>query len=296
MYCQCHSEEESSTVKKRKNTTFSHTIKVPLTILQKCPIMASRKREPNEARSKTDTSGAHRLGRATLAKRTPKPNESTTASTKMATLGATTGTSNTAATPVRDQNAAMLATPVTNVLTEDVPKPTTTVSNNKTSTFKISFYALRYFNNCENAKLQAVFGPKLVQDFKEISRLTNGKEQVHIPSLFQLSTDIQIDVDNIPYIVFNKVRHRCTEFYLQIEKPARILSSSKFNELARRSINKSMPLQQFLFDLQFPRNADSVAPGKPFQYYVEYIIILIFRASKDCFQSPLSCFDPDFHH
>ena len=133
------------------------------------------------------------------------------------------------------------------MLKEDVPKPTTIVSNNKTSTFKVSFYPLRHLTNSDKANPKAGFDPKLIRDFKEISLLTKGNEQGHIPSVFQLSIDIQLDVDNIPCIVFKQVRHHCTEFYLQIKKLVLVFSSSKFNELARRSVNKSMPSQQFLF-------------------------------------------------
>ncbi|CAF3953065.1 unnamed protein product [Rotaria sp. Silwood2] len=223
--------------------------------------MSSNKRESNGTKPKIDTSKPHKSRRAlsaapTAAKSTSSAGESKATTTKKITSEATNLASSVAATSVSKPNASMITPSVTNVLAGDSSTSNTITATTKPSTFTVSLYALRYFIDSDNVKLQAVFGSKLVQDFKEIARLSKDKKRDYIPSVFQLSANIQIDVDDIPYILMGKVRHRCTDYYLHVEKSTLFFQNPKCDEIARRSINSKISSIQFLFDLRFPPGTD----------------------------------------
>ncbi|CAF3233901.1 unnamed protein product [Rotaria sp. Silwood2] len=229
--------------------------------------MSSNKRESNGTKPKIDTSKPHKSRRAlsaapTAAKSTSSAGESKATTTKKITSEATNLASSVAATSVSKPNASMITPSVTNVLAGDSSTSNTITATTKPSTFTVSLYALRYFIDSDNVKLQAVFGSKLVQDFKEIARLSKDKKRDYIPSVFQLSANIQIDVDDIPYILMGKVRHRCTDYYLHVEKSTLFFQNPKCDEIARRSINSKISSIQFLFDLRFPPGTDKAILDK----------------------------------
>ncbi|CAF4884626.1 unnamed protein product, partial [Rotaria sp. Silwood1] len=203
--------------------------------------MSSNKRELNETKSKIDTSKPHKWKRAlsavpTATNHTLSPNESKTTSTNKITSETTTLVLSAAATSASRRNASMMTPLATHVLPEHSSTSSTTGATKKPSTFRVSLYALRYFIDLDDVKLQAVFGSKFAKDFKEIARLSKDKKRDFVPSVFQLTANIQLDVDDIPYIVMGK--------------------NPKCDEIARRSISSKTSSIQFLFDLRFPPGTD----------------------------------------
>ncbi|CAF0968678.1 unnamed protein product [Didymodactylos carnosus] len=237
--------------------------------------MSNKTRELKETKPKRDTSTAAKSTRTVLAAPTSakgilKKTEPTTMATKMTTSGGTSLDSSTVAASVFKQHAPMITPLVTTMSTADVSESSTLAANAKSPICRVSLYALRYFIDSDKLKLQAVFGPKLALDFEEIVRLPNDKEQAYVPFVFQLSANVQIDVDGIPYVVTKKARYRCTEYYLRVEKSALFFQSSKCDEIARRSMSNNRSSHQFLLDLRFPDDRDNALFGKFFRYFIAY--------------------------
>ncbi|CAF3341346.1 unnamed protein product [Rotaria socialis] len=224
--------------------------------------MPSEKREPSGTRPQTAKTEPPKPVRSasTSARRSSRLHASTETETKEIIPGATVIKPGPAATPESKPAVPLVHPPTVTASTRNVLTTNPNV-NPSTSSFTVSLYALRYFINSDKVKLQAVFASKFVQDFKKIARLSKEKKQDYIPSVFQLSANIQIDNDGISYLVTENARHRFTNYSLRVEKLNRLFANLQCDEIINRSMNSETSRTQFIFDLRFPRGTNTADLG-----------------------------------
>lgn len=235
--------------------------------------MSSSNQEATEQKLNRSVSATRKnvnpISQASLSsKPSPKPDESTIEKKE---------TTTTVAPPQpmaseQQQNNPVINRPKTAGATIDLPTPSITRQQVKSTSFTVSVYALRYFINSKKIKFQAYFRDKVVQDFEEMARFSNDKKRDYYPTMFHLSMNIQIDIDNIPYVMLGRVRHRCENYNLRVEEQTLIFGlfgSPKVDDTTRRSINSNMPQTQFLFNLVFPNEIDKTVLGKLFHYLTD---------------------------